>query len=91
MSVERQRSRTVTALVLSSLAQDTCLLVANTASGAAGFLQGVGTSFSNFAQTFAWLFNDQQQKYEALSGRKFASSSLASRNEEEEELGVDDD
>lgn len=88
MSVERQRSRVTAALLAASLAQDTCLLVANLSSGVGGVFQSVATSFTNYAQTFAWVFNDQQQKYVAITGRSFATAAPA---REEEGVEADDE
>jgi len=76
VSVERERSRLVTSMFLASLGQDCCLLVANLG-------HSVGQSFENFSKTFAFVFNDQARKYEALTGSTFSGDGeLASDGEE---------
>jgi hypothetical protein len=51
--------------------------------GMGSVCNAVGTSFGNYGQTFAWLFNDQQQRYEAISGRKFAMVAAIDNRDEE--------
>lgn len=75
MTIERQRSRIVAAMVLASLGQDCCLLVANVG-------HAIGQSFENFSKTFAFLFNDQARKYQILTGSEFTGQG---------ELGNEDD
>lgn len=84
--IERERSRIVAGIVLASLAQDTCLLVCNTAQGVSVLFNCVSTSFGNYAKTFGWLFNDQASKYQALTDRQFTGDGeLADTKDEEEE------
>ena len=84
MTIEQQRARIVRNLVLASLAQDTCLLLANTASGVGNLFGSLSTSFGNYAHTCGFLFNDQQAKYEALTGRSFARQAIAVADEDDE-------
>ena len=76
MSAERQRGRLVTAMFLASLGQDCCLLVANVS-------HSLGSSFENFSRTFAFLFNDQARKYEALTGSAFSGAGELANDEDD--------
>lgn len=83
-SVEGERGRIVAALVLVSLLQDSCLLIANASVGVAKFFDCISTSFANFAKTFSWLFNDQSSKYQMLTGRSFTQAPPQEGDEEED-------
>lgn len=84
-SVESERGRIVAGIVLASLAQDTCLLVANVAQGGSVFLNCISSSFGNYAKTFGWLFNDQAAKYQALTDRAFTGDGDLSEHKDQEE------
>jgi hypothetical protein len=97
-SVENQRARIVWLLMLSSLLQDVCLLFANLFGGLANLTNGVSSLWKglaqgsiNFSNTFLFLWKDQNEKYQALTGRSFGGMNTPADAEHEAEDYIPED
>lgn len=95
-SVENQRARLVTLLMVASLAQDFFLFwanlfagLANAVNGVNALLKAVSQGFLNFSNTFRHLWLDQDRKYQGLTGTTFGYQPPVETEDEEAE--VEDD